>query len=137
MSTINYRLSTNDLDIIKHYTGDKAISSLAEKTLIILSKVFGGLHHLPNKQLEKFPYFETYCITYMHMGSLSTYDPGNLSGLVILAHDLAVRFSLAGKANHYIEFMFHEREREGDFSKRHPTIENHAKGWRNSPTYEH
>lgn len=66
-----YCLSDNDLNIIKHYT-DKPLSSNAEKTLTILSEVFGGLHHIDSDQLELFDYQSDWYNQYLIHGSLST-----------------------------------------------------------------
>lgn len=166
----NYRycLSENDLDIIKHYTKEP-LSENAKKTLIILSEVFGGLHHLEQNQLEHFEWQSKYFNEYLLGGSLSTFDSMELTCLVIIAHDMAVRFEIQPisllddddlhyesfllayrkeiindvKAEYenlkdediklnrpYLRLMFHQRTREGDFSKRHPTLENSMKGFR-------
>lgn len=166
--TYRYCLSTNDLDIIKHYT-KQPLSENARKTLIILSEVFGGLHHLDSNQLKHFDYQSDYYNEYLVGASLSTFDSMELTCLVIIAHDMAVRFeiqptSLADEDNlqyesfllayrkeiidevkaeyenlsdedikltkPYLRLMFHQRVREGDFSKRHPTLEGSIEGFR-------
>ncbi len=161
-----YCLSTNDESIIKHHT-DKPLSSNAEKTLIILSNVFGGLHHLDSDQLDLFDYQSDFYNEYLHHGSLSTFDGEQLTLLVIMAHDMAVRFEIqasrldpddehfdkklleeklreakedygydvsleefAKETTPYLRFLFHERQREGDFSRRHPTLESTMNGFR-------
>lgn len=88
-----YCLSENDKMIIKHYT-KKPLSSNAEKSLIILSEAFGGLHHLDSDQLEAFDYQSSFYNQYLHMGSLATFDSQTLTLLVIMAHDMAVRFEI-------------------------------------------
>jgi hypothetical protein len=96
MSELDYRycLSQNDLDIIKQYNGNKKLSKNAEKTLIILSEVFGGLHHLDYDQLELFDYQSRSYNEYLLHGSLATFDGMELTCLVIIAHDMAVRFEI-------------------------------------------
>ncbi|MEK6861784.1 MAG: hypothetical protein AABY07_07485 [Nanoarchaeota archaeon] len=88
-----YCLSDNDLMIIKGHT-DKPLSENAKKTLTILSEVFGGLHHLDSDQLELFDYQSDWYNQYLIQGSLSTWDFQNLTLLVIMAHDMAVRFEI-------------------------------------------
>ena len=88
-----YKLSENDLDIIKCYT-DKPLSENARKTLIILSEVFGGLHHLEGEQLELFDYQSDIYNQYLLKGSLATFDSQHLTLLVIMAHDMAVRIEI-------------------------------------------
>lgn len=161
-----YCLAENDIDIIKHYNKGGKLSSNAEKSLIILSEAFGGLHHLDSDQLKLFDYQSDFFNSYLMHGSLSTFDNMNLTGLVIMAHDMAVRFEIQAVrlnpdysedkklleiqledynseygyveelnefAEHnppYIKLLFHERSREGDFSRRHPTLEESMEGFR-------
>jgi len=163
-----YCLGDNDKAIIKQHIGDKKLSSNAEKSLIILSEVFGGLHHLDHDQLELFDYDSTFYNDYLMHGSLSTWDNMDLTSLVITAHDMAVRFEIQAHeldsddekdhallnkqleeynsendrsedleefAKHtrtYLRLMFHERKRDGDFSQRHPTLEESIKGYRDN-----
>lgn len=163
-----YKLSENDLDIIKHYT-DKPLSENARKTLTILSEVFGGLHHLEGDQLELFDYQSDWYNQYLLQGSLATFDAQHLTLLVIMAHDMAVRVEiqasvldptddnldrkLLDKQLHelnseygynlsmsqftenqrpYLRLLFHQRERTGGFSKRHPTLEDTMSGFRSN-----
>jgi hypothetical protein len=88
-----YSLSDNDLMIIKGYS-KKPISENARKTLIILSEVFGGLHHLDSDQLELFDYQTTWYNSYLLRGGLATFDAQHLTLLVIMAHDMAVRLEI-------------------------------------------
>jgi hypothetical protein len=165
-TTFRYCLAENDKAIIKQHIGDKKLSSNAEKSLIILSEAFGGLHHLDHDQLELFDYESRFYNFYLLHGSLSTWDNMILTSLVIMAHDMAVRFEIQAHelnsdddykllekqleeynsdydtheeleefAHHtrtYIKLLFHERQREGDFSTRHPTLEDSMKGFRDN-----
>lgn len=165
--TYRYCLSKNDEDIVKHYT-DKPLSENARKTLIILSEVFGGLHHLDSDQLKHFNYQSDRYNEYLVGGSLATFDGMELTCLVVACHDMAVRLeispaSLADKdeleydhflkayrkelvdeamsefnitedtatfSRPYLRLFFHQRVRDGDYSKRHPTLEDSTKGFR-------
>lgn len=166
--TYRYCLSQNDLDIIKHYT-KKPISDNARKTLTILSEVFGGLHHLDDDQLSIFDYQSDRYNQYLLNGSLATFDNMTLTCLVIIAHDMAVRFEIQStildpsdyydrkllqlQVNHcnseygtkftvenmneqletrssWLRLLFHQRVRDGDFSHRHPILEDSMEGFR-------
>jgi len=89
-----YCLSENDLSIIRSYNGKKKLSENARKTLIILSEVFGGLHHLDYDQLKLFNYNSNFYNEYLLHGSLATFDGMDLTCLVIIAHDMAVRLEI-------------------------------------------
>ena len=166
MEEYRYCLSENDLSIIKQYNGNKPLSENARKTLIILSEVFGGLHHLDYDQLKFFDYQSTFYNEYLMHGSLATFDGMELTCLVIIAHDMAVRFEIqstkldpedpedekilrlnmeeaieeygfngtieeyANLGRPYIRLLFHQRKRKGDFSQRHPTLEESMEGFR-------
>lgn len=170
MSELTYRycLGENDKAIIKQHIGDRKLSSNAEKSLIMLSEAFGGLHHIDHDQLEAFDYDSTFYNSYSMHGSLSTWDNMNLTCLVIMAHDMAVRFEVDAhkldpededdlkmlkklveetnseygygitvddyvrEARPYLRLSFHERKRDGDFSQRHPTLEDSMKGYRDN-----
>lgn len=171
-----YCLSENDLDIIRHYNVDKKgkerpLSENARKTLIMLSEAFGGLHHLDSDQLKIFDYQSDFYNQYLLNHSIATFDDMRLTCLVIMAHDMAVRFDiqptnldptdeyfdrkiLQEQCNDvngeydteytpenlyddipkprsaYLRLMFHERTRDGDFSRRHPTLEESMVGFR-------
>ena len=169
MEEYRYCLSENDLSIIKQYNGNKPLSENARKTLIILSEVFGGLHHLDYDQLKFFDYQSTFYNEYLMHGSLATFDGMELTCLVIIAHDMAVRFEIqstrldpddewhdrkllgkqyrelkedygynitfnefARETRPYIKLLFQQRERKGDFSQRHPTLEESIEGFRSN-----
>ncbi len=154
-----YCLAENDLAIIKQHNGDKPLSENARKSLIILSEVFGGLHHIDSDQLEIFDYQSTIYNDYLFEGSMATFDGMVLTLLVIIAHDMAVRFEIQParldpddehdrkllekqlsdlnsdndynltmedfieNQRPYIRLLFHQRQRDGRFWQRHPTLE--------------
>ena len=166
LDNMRYKLSENDLMIIKAYTKNP-ISENAKKTLTILSEVFGGLHHLEGEQLQFFDYQSNWYNQYLLKGGLATFDSQHLTLLVIMAHDMAVRIEIQAtvlnpnddgldakllkKQLHdcnseygynltmqqftenqtpYIRLLFHQRQRTGDFSKRHPVLEDTMQGFR-------
>lgn len=168
LSKLEYRycLSDNDKAIIKSYNGSKPLSKNAEKTLTILSEVFGGLHHLDYDQLEAFDYQSDFYNQYLMYGSLATFDRMDLTCLVVICHDMAVRLEIQptkldpddpfdkklidkqlsdlreeygykttleefiNETRPYLRLLFHQRKRKGDYSKRHPTLEDSTEGFR-------
>ena len=93
------------------------LSPLIEKVERIMSNVAGGLHNLESPLK-----CEGNCVT-TKMRSLSTYDFNLLTRLVVMAHDECVRVTIKGQNPKEIKIEFWNREREGDYSQRHPTIE--------------
>jgi hypothetical protein len=53
----------------------------------------------------------------------ATTDSNGLTTLVIAAHEEAMRVEISSATFTHLTITFHPRERPGDFSKRHPTIE--------------
>ena len=116
-----YEFSRNDLDVIKLYSNGKELSEIAKKSLLLLSCVFGGLHNTPS--LKKFDWQNKYWTEITTSTPLSTFDSDLLTRFVILAHDLAVRVEITSHNKQILSIQFHQRQREGDFMQRHPTIE--------------
>lgn len=92
----------------------------------LLYDFYNGLHHADPKQLVKIDWGHDHHIFYIYRGHLSTFDFDNLTRLVMLAFDRHLRLDLSGKANGYIEMMFHLRpKRTGSIVERLPTLEEH------------
>ena len=124
---MRYLLEKNDIDTVKYYTKDKDVPTvpLAYNTLVILSKLYGGLHNMPYGELEKFPYLETFCIEYYYKGCLATYDFSHLTTLVFLAHEMAIRVEIQPTKKNGIKILFHERSHKKDHEDLmwHPTLD--------------
>ena len=126
-----YKLSDGDLYEIKHFTEGKEISSIAKKALTIISYLEHGLHHVSWKQREKFQYFDEHSFIYSRFGNMATYDSSELTTLVVLCHELAVRVEISSIGFRYIKMLFTERQREGkSMYERHPSIDEVVKNWR-------
>lgn len=97
-----------------------------ENATKFFAHLFGGEHHIPRGGLKEFG--DGWCVNYM--GDLSTFDYNILSKLVIMAHDCAVRVSLRQGGPRAIKICIWQREREGSFDRRHPTIEYHVEEFR-------
>lgn len=111
---MNYKLSENDLSEVKYNSKDCTVdlTPLTEKTLIILSKMLGGLHHLPFGHLGKLVMEKRSFISYLYQGSLATTDYNSLFILVLMAHELAVRVEIQRTKKNGILILFHERSHD-------------------------
>lgn len=123
-------------DWIKSTLKIENISPLGEAVADLLGDVFQGIYHLDIKQLAKVGWSNPYHIEVVHRGQMATFDDSLLTILVVLAHDRMIRVDITGRANHYLEFTFHQRQnRTGAYHERHPSIEDHITRIRNA--YDH
>lgn len=84
----------------------------------LLVDAFGGESHLPMPVRR--------CGLGIRMSTrrdLSTTDSNMLTRLVVLAHDRAIRLTVTHGMPGGVSLHLWKRQREGDFSERHPTIE--------------
>ncbi len=95
---------------------------LKEKVEAVLGEVYNGLHHLPNKLKDRGHYFEL-----NHYGDLATFDFSQLTTLVFAAHRYCVRVSVNSSGRGLVKLLFHDRNREGGMSQRHPSLEDAVK----------
>ena len=96
----------------------------------VLGKTFrcgqscGGLHHVP-----KLKWCHGWAEVNAHDG-MSTYDFNQLTALVIGAHEEAVRVEILQGGPRRLKLLLHPRQREGDMTRRHPTIEKAIEDYR-------
>jgi hypothetical protein len=107
--------------LVKSYPEIKP-SPLGLKVADIMGMVENGLYHMDLGQLKKINWSDPYVICIKISGSLSTFDWNNLTELVILCHDQAIRLSI-DPCMRFLRLLFHQRKREGHYNQRHPTIE--------------
>lgn len=113
------------------------MSPLGVTVADLLGDLFGGIYHLETKDLKAVDWASDHHIAFtLRYKSLSTFDYDELTRLVFLCHDYALRCSISARANNMLELMFHRREREGGISKRHPTIESALELWRKYHQFE-
>jgi hypothetical protein len=107
----------------------KELSPLGKDVADILGAVYLGIYHIDqgrnNRALDRADWSDTHCIVVRlpKNYSLSSYDSSELTGLVLLAHDKAVRIEITAVFGGFFELVFHQRKREGNQFERHPTIE--------------
>lgn len=107
------------------------VSALGFKVAEVCDALVGGLYNWPTRRsLKRVDWTNDQYMEIVYGGSLSTFDFDNLTRLVFLAHDHALRVELSGAAPGFILLRFHQRRREGSIFERHPTIGRALKNWR-------
>jgi hypothetical protein len=107
------------------------VSALGFVVAEVCYALVGGLHNWPaRRSLKRVDWTNAHYMEIVYGGPLSTFDFDNLTRLVFLAHDHALRVELSGAAPGAIRLRFHQRRREGDIFERHPTIGRALKAWR-------
>lgn len=116
------------------------VSPLGKDVADLLGELFYGIYHISPKALNKTdwsnPIWIEITIGYQ---DFSTTDFDTLTRLVFLAHHMAIRVSLDAVARQHIRLIFHRRERAGDYSRRHPYLEEAVKRFKDSvslPEYD-
>ena len=103
--------------------------NLKEKVEAVLTEVYHGLHHLPNKLKD-----HKHCFELNHHGDLATWDFNTLTVLVLAAHQHCVRVEISSSGPGMVKILFHDRYR-GDSDSRHwdihPTIDEAVKSYKN------
>jgi hypothetical protein len=85
---------------------------------ILFADLLGGFHHTFN--IKEWGAGIQMCVP----GSWSTYDFNQLTRLVLLAHDRAIRIEIGPASPSYFRVMAHRRKRDSArMWERHPTIE--------------
>ncbi len=95
-----------------------------EEATAFFAEFYRGEHHFPSKIK---PYGEGWSMS--HFGSLATFDFDELTRLVFLAHDRCIRAQVESGGPNRLRIAIWKRGREGDFSARHPTIEQAMDNW--------
>lgn len=112
------------------------MSIVLDKATRILSKVYGGDHHIPGKIKDKGHFVE--CNIWK---TLSTYDNTELTRLVIAAHDECCRIAIQPGGPGYLKLLFSNRKRpegcgEDPIMDGHVTIEEAIEVYRERGRYD-
>lgn len=102
------------------------LSPLGVLVADILGSMFGGLYHLPHRTYERPDWSNPDYIEVLidsRLASMATYDFNQLTRLVIMCHDQALRCGIQARTFNVLLLTFSPRQREGDQSHGHPTIE--------------
>ncbi len=82
-----------------------------------------GIYHMEPAALRKAEWSSARLVQVWVSGDLATFDYDELTRLVFLAHDHSVRLAIKSHGPGRIALMFWPRTREGDLTRRHPTLE--------------
>ena len=92
-------------------------SEVCMRAAKVLSQVYGGLLHVPIiKDYTTWAEVDVY-------SGVATYDGNQLTELVIAAHEACVKLEIVGSGPRRLKLLFYARNREGNVSHRHPTLE--------------
>jgi hypothetical protein len=119
------QLTKEELWFIDHYADTKPeqISPLGRKVALILTQLFGGMHHVSSSQIAKMDWKNDHYMQYNHFGSMATFDGNMLTRLVLLAHEHCCRIEIRPCNFKSIRIAFSWRDgRDGPLYSRHPTI---------------
>lgn len=105
------------------------VKPFEERAELLLSRVFGGMHHVFSLKKEKAgerPYWT--CVQY---GTFATFDFDTLTRLALGAHQYAIRVEIAAGGPGRAKLILHERgKRESEHSwDRHPDINEAIERW--------
>lgn len=107
------------------------LSELGRRVADLLGEWQGGIYHLDLNALKRVNWKDTWYISLtVYSPRLATYDPSDLTRLVFLCHDAAIRCEIEATGPRYFRLRFWQRQREGKLSQRHPTIEEALSRWR-------
>ena len=95
-------------------------SELGKRVHAIMEAVFGGSYNWDRK--KKVDWSNPYYIEIGWYGSLSTFDFNQLTPLLFHCHDAAIRLEIAPRTPRYLTLLFHQRQRDGSISQRHPSL---------------
>ena len=107
---------------LQYEKGKPEMSPLGAEVADVLGQVFLGLYHLDGI-VHRVDWTSKGYIEVCLQQELATWDGCELTALVVLCHDRCLRLSIRPASPTHMRLLFHPREREGNFSRRHPTME--------------
>jgi hypothetical protein len=114
----------NQINPRKH--PDRKLSSLGVKVADFLGEWQFGIYHLHQKELLKVDWSNSHHIEIsMFSSAMSTFDFNDLTRLVFLAHEMALRVQVSPSTHNHMRIIFHERTHgPGDGNLlHHPTLD--------------
>ncbi len=109
---------------LKYLKPGTEISKFGERVADLLGELFYGIYYLDNSTLRRADWSNNCWIEIsFRPNGMSTYDYDYLTRLVFLAHHLAIRVEVDPCNMRYIQLRFHPRDREGDYARRHPFLD--------------
>lgn len=100
-----------------------------QECIDLLARVFGGRH-----QLNEIHAIGENTIAMPYWNALSTFDGGQLTHLVILAHEKAIRVEISAYKSELQIALYYRGKREGKIYQRHPDLETAIATYRPIPS---
>ena len=101
---------------------------MGEAVANLLGDLFFGIYHLDPKALRRVDWTNNHHIEFsLGWHCLSTVDYDELTRLVVLAHDRAIRVQIEASTHKFLRLMFHQRTRGDNSMSECPTLEDHIK----------
>ncbi|HZU87408.1 MAG TPA: hypothetical protein VFF78_07985 [Anaerolineaceae bacterium] len=97
------------------------MSPLGHDVADLLGELFRGIYHIEHQAL-RVDWSNKQCISINIDRALATFDFRDLTHLVFLAHHLCLRVEIEPCNFRFLRILFWRRSRDGDISKRHPTL---------------
>ena len=100
----------------------------------VLGQAFLGIYHVDREvQRKNVDWSDPNRVAITLDRPLSTFDGRELTALVMLAHDRAIRLEVSGCGPHRVQLSFSRRgRRTGNMYERHPTLEAHVAALRSA-----
>jgi hypothetical protein len=108
----------------------KTLSPLGERVADLIGQLTAGIYHIEKEALKADWANEWFIELRFPTNGLATFDFNQLTILVVLCHEAAIRCAINPVRSlrpRHVQLLFHQRQREGWFSERHPTIEEAVK----------
>lgn len=121
------------VDLVRRHVGREAAercSPFGGRVAQVLDVAWAGLYHVDLRCLRKVDWSSDDLIDLTIGGGheLATYDGSQLTLLVVLAHDQAIRLSIRAGGFRGLTLRFHPRQRPGNVFTGHPSLER-ASAW--------
>jgi hypothetical protein len=100
----------------------KKLSPFGVRVADLLGEWACGIYHISGA-ISKTDWSDDFYIAINYDGTLDTFDNGNLTRLVMLAHWMCIRVEINSLNFRYMKISFSDRKRVGDLYNRHPTID--------------
>lgn len=113
------------------------VSPLGAAVAELLSVVYGGIDKIDPSRLRKTEWGNSYWISVVVGGSMSTVDGDLLTRLVVLSSDMALRLTVSAVSNGHIELMFHSRKRSIGLAEMCPPLESQVSSIRDGADKYH
>lgn len=103
----------------------KTMSPLGVAVADLLGFVYQGIYHLSWSSLERVHWDDDRFITVTVNSGMASYDGGDLTTLLVAAHDMCMRVEIYNGGPRSLVLGFSARAREGAIYDRHPTMDEH------------